>query len=129
MATNVQLFGKMATVASAAAGTAGYVWEDPGDSIMIQVSLDLVERLSAAVQQGLGAGPRGNEIAVQAGVVRLGRYTGARRADVSSGGITFDCPPVVQCQQACNSLARWQRGRVREQVRQATSGRSPATRL
>src|ERR1017187_10756443 len=69
MATNVQLFGKMATVASAAAGTAGYVWEDPGDSIMIQVSLDLVERLSAAVQQGLGAGPRGNEI----GGILLGR--------------------------------------------------------
>src|ERR1022692_1200590 len=76
MATNVQLFGKMATVASAAAGTAGYVWEDPGDSIMIQVSLDLVERLSAAVQQGLGAGPRGNEIG---GVLLLGTRL-ARRA-------------------------------------------------
>src|ERR1017187_45045 len=69
MATNVQLFGKMATVASAAAGTAGYVWEGPGDSVMLQVSLDLGERLSAAVQQGLGAGPRGNEI----GGILLGR--------------------------------------------------------
>jgi TonB family protein len=56
----------MAAVASVAAG---YVWEDPGDSIMIQVSLDLVERLGAAVQQGLGAGPRGNEI----GGILLGR--------------------------------------------------------
>ena len=59
----------MATVASAAAGTAGYVWEDPGDAIMIQVSLDLVERLGAAVEQGLGAGPRGNET----GGILLGR--------------------------------------------------------
>jgi TonB family protein len=56
----------MAPVASPAAG---YVWEDPGDSIMIQVSLDLIERLGAAVQQGLGAGPRGNEI----GGILLGR--------------------------------------------------------
>jgi len=55
---------------SAAANTqSGYVWEDPGDSIMIQVNLDLVERLGAAVQQGLGAGPRGNEI----GGILLGR--------------------------------------------------------
>src|ERR1039458_8410512 len=77
MATNVQLFGKMATVASAAAGTAGYVWEDPGDSIMIQVSLDLVERLGAAVEQGLGTGPRGNEI----GGILFGRpLPGFRRA-------------------------------------------------
>jgi hypothetical protein len=49
----------MATVASSAAG---YVWEDPGDSIMIQVSMDLVERLGAAVKKGLGTGPRGTEI-------------------------------------------------------------------
>src|ERR1700722_647385 len=49
----------MAAVASPAAG---YIWEDPGDSIMIRVSLDLVERLGAAVQQGLGTGPRGSEI-------------------------------------------------------------------
>jgi TonB family protein len=56
----------MAAVASVAAG---YVWEDPGDSIMIQVSLDLVERLGAAVQQSLGAGPRGIEI----GGILLGR--------------------------------------------------------
>lgn len=56
----------MAAVASPAAG---YVWEDPGDSIMIQVRLDLVERLGLAVQQGLGAGGRGNEI----GGILLGR--------------------------------------------------------
>jgi hypothetical protein len=56
----------MAAVASVAAG---YIWEDPGDSIMIQVRLDLVERLNAAVQQGLGAGSRGNEI----GGILLGR--------------------------------------------------------
>jgi len=70
----------MAAVASIAAGTAsaaGYVWEDPGDSIMIQVGLDLVERLGTAVQQGLGAGPRGNEI----GGILLGRpLPGFRRA-------------------------------------------------
>jgi outer membrane biosynthesis protein TonB len=59
----------MAAVASIATGAASYVWEDPGDSIMIQVSLDLIERLGAAVQQGLGAGPRGNEI----GGILLGR--------------------------------------------------------
>src|ERR1700691_1419483 len=56
----------MAAVASV---PAGYVWEDPGDSIMIQVSLELVEQLGAAVQQSLGAGPRGNEI----GGILLGR--------------------------------------------------------
>ena len=67
----------MAAVASPAAGAAGYIWEDPGDSIMIQVSLDLVERLGAAVRQGLGAGPRGNEI----GGILLGRtLPGFRRA-------------------------------------------------
>jgi TonB family protein len=67
----------MSAVASIAAGSAGYVWEDPGDSIMIQVSLDLVERLGAAIQQGLGAGPRGNEI----GGILLGRaLPGFRRA-------------------------------------------------
>lgn len=70
----------MAAVASIAAGmtgAAGYVWEDPGDSIMIQVSLDLVERLGAAVQQGLGAELRGNEI----GGILLGRpLPGFRRA-------------------------------------------------
>src|ERR1035438_225880 len=91
MATNVQLFGKMATVASAAAGTAGYVWEDPGDSIMIQVSLDLVERLSAAVQQGLGAGPRGNEI----GGILLGRtLPGFGRAVMIED---FELAPCAEC--------------------------------
>src|SRR5580658_1682276 len=67
----------MAAVASVTAGTAGYIWEDPGDSIMIQVGLDVVERLGAAVQQGLGAGSRGNEI----GGILLGRaLPGYRRA-------------------------------------------------
>jgi TonB family protein len=41
---------------------AGYLWQDPGDTIVIQVSLELVERLGAAVQQALGNGPRGTEI-------------------------------------------------------------------
>lgn len=59
----------MATVASVAVGGATYVWEDPGDSIMIQVSLDLVEKLGTALQQGLGTGPRGTEI----GGILLGR--------------------------------------------------------
>ena len=40
----------------------GYVWEDPGDSIMIQVNLELIERLRTAVQEGLGEGARGKEI-------------------------------------------------------------------
>src|SRR5689334_11913453 len=57
---------KMATVASPATG---YVWEDPGDSIMIEVSMDLVDRLGDAIQQGLGAGQRGTEI----GGILLGR--------------------------------------------------------
>jgi TonB family protein len=60
---NIRIMAAVANVA------AGYVWEDPGDSIMIQVSLGLVERLGAAVQQGLGAGPRGIEI----GGILLGR--------------------------------------------------------
>jgi TonB family protein len=59
----------MATMASVATRAATYVWEDPGDSIMIQVTLDLVEKLGAAVQQGLGTGPRGVEI----GGILLGR--------------------------------------------------------
>ncbi len=56
----------MATVASPAGG---YVWEDPGDSIIIQVNFDLVERLGAAVKQGLGTGQRGVEI----GGILIGR--------------------------------------------------------
>src|SRR5580700_1375419 len=59
----------MAAAANVATGAASYVWEDPGDSIMIQVSLDLIARLGVAAQQGLGAGPRGNEI----GGILLGR--------------------------------------------------------
>ena len=55
--------------AASPGSAAGYVWEDPGDSMMIQVSLELIERLGAAVQQSLGAGPRGNEI----GGILLGR--------------------------------------------------------
>lgn len=59
----------MAAVANVAGSSAGYIWEDPGDSIMVQVNLDLVERLGAAVQRGLGAGQRGSEI----GGILLGR--------------------------------------------------------
>jgi hypothetical protein len=67
----------MSALASVGAGSAGFIWEDPGDSIIIQVSLDLVERLGAAIQQGLGTGPRGNEI----GGILLGRaLPGFRRA-------------------------------------------------
>ena len=72
MGANKRALRGMAAVASVTADTAsagGYVWKDPGDSIMIQVSLDLVERLGAAVQEGLGTGPRGNEI----GGILLGR--------------------------------------------------------
>ncbi|MGA2593217.1 MAG: energy transducer TonB [Bryobacteraceae bacterium] len=46
----------------AASATAAYLWEDPGDSIAVHIGLDVVERLGAAVQQGLGPGPRGLEI-------------------------------------------------------------------
>ena len=70
----------MATLAGRATGASepvSYVWEDPGDSIMIQVSLDLVERLGAAVEAGLGTGSRGIEI----GGILLGRaLTGFGRA-------------------------------------------------
>lgn len=59
----------MAAVASASTSVPGYVWEDPGDSIMVQISLELVERLGLAVEQGLGRGPRGDEI----GGILLGR--------------------------------------------------------
>ncbi len=52
-----------------ASATAAYVWEDPGDSIMVQITLDVVGRLGEAVQQSLGAGPRGEEI----GGILLGR--------------------------------------------------------
>ena len=52
----------MVSVATSAVGAAGYVWEDPGDSIMIQVSLDLVERLGAAIERALGTGSRGMEV-------------------------------------------------------------------
>jgi hypothetical protein len=45
-----------------ASATAAYVWEDPGDSIMVQITLDVVGRLGEAVQQSLGTGPRGAEI-------------------------------------------------------------------
>jgi hypothetical protein len=39
----------MAAVATIAASSASYVWEDPGDSIMIQIGLDVVGRLGAAI--------------------------------------------------------------------------------
>ena len=45
-----------------ASATAAYVWEDPGDSIMVQITLDVIGRLGEAVQQSLGTGPRGEEI-------------------------------------------------------------------
>lgn len=45
-----------------ASGAAAYVWEDPGDSIMIQINLDVIERLGAAVEEGLGVSGRGFEI-------------------------------------------------------------------
>lgn len=55
----------MAALANAARG---YVWEDPGDSIMIQVNLEVIERLGAAIQHGLGPGSRG----VETGGILLG---------------------------------------------------------
>jgi protein TonB len=45
-----------------ASATAAYVWEDPGDSIMVQITLDVVERLGEAVELNLGTGARGVEI-------------------------------------------------------------------
>jgi len=59
----------------AASATAAYLWEDPGDSIAVHITLDVVERLGAAVQQGLGLGPRGFEI----GGVLLGRTVSGGR--------------------------------------------------
>jgi len=59
----------------AASATAAYLWEDPGDSIAVHITLDVVERLGAAVQQGLGTGPRGLEI----GGVLLGRTVSGGR--------------------------------------------------
>ncbi|HLY18538.1 MAG TPA: TonB family protein [Bryobacteraceae bacterium] len=61
----------MATLATSAAG---YLWQDPGDAILIQVTLDLVDRLGLAVQQGLGDGPRGTEI----GGLLLGEFVPGR---------------------------------------------------
>jgi hypothetical protein len=47
---------------------AAYTWEDPGGTIRIEIGLDVVERLGAAIQAGLGDGPRGYE----AGGILLG---------------------------------------------------------
>jgi len=92
----------MAAVASVAADTASalsYVWEDPGDAIMIQVSLDLVERLGAAVEQGLGTGPRGNEI----GGILWGRpLPGFRRAVLIDD---FEVAPCEHLRGASNTLS------------------------
>ena len=63
------LHGPFAEIQMVASATAAYVWEDPGDSIMVQITLDVVGRLGEAVQQSLGAGPRGEEI----GGILLGR--------------------------------------------------------
>jgi hypothetical protein len=59
----------MATVARVATGAPWYVWEDPGETIIVQVSLSLIDRLNEAIQQSLGAGSRGTEI----GGILLGR--------------------------------------------------------
>ncbi len=48
---------------------AGHLWQDPGDTVVIQIAPDAAARLGAAVQQGLGSGPRGAEI----GGILLGR--------------------------------------------------------
>jgi hypothetical protein len=40
----------------------GYLWQDPGDSIVIQVDLNFVDRLAAAIQQDSGNGSRAVEI-------------------------------------------------------------------
>ncbi|MFN7994502.1 MAG: energy transducer TonB [Bryobacteraceae bacterium] len=55
-----------------ASKAAAYVWEDPGDSITIHLSLDVVGRLAAAAQEGLSPGIRSPEV----GGVLIGR-TGA----------------------------------------------------
>lgn len=54
-----------------------YTWQDPGVSITVEMTLDVMERLAAAIQQGLGDSARGTEI----GGFLLGRPTGdGRRA-------------------------------------------------
>jgi outer membrane biosynthesis protein TonB len=72
-----------------ASATAAYVWEDPGDSIMVQISLEVVGRLGEAVQQSLGTGPRGAEI----GGLLLGH-------SLSGGGrsVQIDDFELVACQ-------------------------------
>lgn len=52
-----------------ASSSAAFVWEDPGDSIMIQLGLEVVQRLRAKLSQGPGAGKRAMEI----GGLLLGR--------------------------------------------------------
>ena len=54
---------------TAVMAAAGYLWQDPGDTIEVQVNLDLVERLGDAVRQSLGGASRGMEI----GGLLLGR--------------------------------------------------------
>lgn len=43
-------------------GATAYIWEEPGGTIRIHLDLDVVERLSAAIQEALGTGARGMEI-------------------------------------------------------------------
>jgi hypothetical protein len=72
-----------------ASATAAYVWEDPGDSIMVQITLDVVGRLGEAVQNSLGTAPRGEEI----GGILLGRsLPGAGRT------VQIDDFELVPCQ-------------------------------
>jgi hypothetical protein len=68
-------------------GTATYIWKDPGGSISIHLSLEAVERIAAAIEQGLGTGSRGVEI----GGILLGRsVTGDSRTVFVDG---FECVP------------------------------------
>ena len=51
-------------MAASAQGVSGYfVWEAPGQPVVVRLRLDLVDRLAAEVRRGFGAGPRyGTEV-------------------------------------------------------------------
>lgn len=83
-----------------AGAAAVYVWEDPGDSIMIQLSLDVVDRLSAAIERGLGSGDRGIEV----GGILLGRLdpSGGRALLIED----FELVPCEHARGASYTLSR-----------------------
>ena len=99
-----------------AGATAAYVWEDPGDSIMVQITLDVVERLGDAVQQSLGTGPRGAEI----GGILIGRSLpgGARTVQIED----FELVPCQHLRGASYTLAPKDRDSLGAQLARRRTG-------